>query len=273
MTVSALDDAEYEPRATAAANASATLTLGRRADWVYAATTWHLLFTMGLSPISAVGFTQTIVTIAATLALACLAVPALGEMTKCQPDEVSNNVPGVVMVKRRLHVTDAPTEQGLRALVMAEYEAIKRSVKNPSKVFIYAFDECSRPPTMWLAMLAQGLDQSPTAVNSSMVSLPPSRVTDVPVIGRWLYAHPNVGQAVTIYRKDGGLWAEEMSTKYGTSRIRKLVEEKVGAEKRLVVPGNASGEYYVIGADGLLRRYDNEGLIDSMTKLDAPAEK
>lgn len=120
---------------------------------------------------------------------------------------------------------------------------------------------------MWLAMLAQGLlDPTPAVrVNESLLKPPTSVVPTSQVVGRWIHAHPFGGRTVTIYRKGGALWVE---TAYvdGSRGDEKLVEEVVGDEKRLVLPGNKAGEYFVIDRDGLLKEYDKDGLIFTLPK-------
>ena len=83
-------------------------------------------------------------------------------------------------------------------------------------------------------------------------------------IGRWQESIPGMPEMsyVIAFERSGSGYAMKTYHRDGSTGSQRLVQYYVGGERRFRQPDwNGYGEYYVIGPDGGLKMYDQEGYI------------
>jgi hypothetical protein len=88
------------------------------------------------------------------------------------------------------------------------------------------------------------------------------------VIGIWLDESPFVGSRITIFRKDGKLFIENVY-KDGSSGTKELVAKQSPMGQRFErVSGSTAGDHWIIDNNGNLQNRDNEGWISTAKKIE-----
>ena len=88
------------------------------------------------------------------------------------------------------------------------------------------------------------------------------------IIGSWLDDRPYVGFRITIFRKDGKLFVEQVA-KDGSRGTDELIETKAPQGRRFDEGGGSSfGDHWVLGSDGNLQFRDNDGLYYTAKKVE-----
>jgi len=90
--------------------------------------------------------------------------------------------------------------------------------------------------------------------------------SDNVVIGKWLYNDPPIERSLIIEEKDGNYQLKSLF-KDGSTGLTELNMRIKGTDKIFMYENNF-GEYYKLGADGILGLYDNEGLIFNLSIIE-----
>ncbi len=86
------------------------------------------------------------------------------------------------------------------------------------------------------------------------------------IIGHW-FVEGMISGRISIFREDGKLYSEYIF-RDGSKLKRQAVEKKSSAGHRFEdAEGSRFGEYLLVGSDGILRTYDNDGLIATAKKI------
>lgn len=89
------------------------------------------------------------------------------------------------------------------------------------------------------------------------------------IIGSWLDESPFVGNRITIFRKDGKLFMENIY-KDGSSGTKELVARKspLGGQRFEKVGDSTAGDHWMVDSNGNLQLRDNEGWIATAKKIE-----
>lgn len=101
--------------------------------------------------------------------------------------------------------------------------------------------------------------------NFTAESLPANRE----VVGRWLDESPGFGGLrIMIWRENGKMFIEQ-KFRDGSVFKKELIEKQSAIGRRFdMVEGSHTGDYWIIDASGNLQSRDNEGLINTASKVE-----